>query len=235
MPSSSAAASGARRPVTCVSTTAFSGGTRTAAAVNRLSSPRLSPRAAMCRSGTATCRAGAACWAASATSAWTRCSSIRSAAITISGAKAGGGTARASYGHSDSTTSPCIDAGNPGWPLGNEPQTIPDDPNSTPVGNKRIDMGAFGGTSEASIAPSGRALLADVDNDGAVNWRGLRPHGGRLDADRGEMRDGPDAGRTHEWGGPGPSGRRVATLSGRGTHKTMYKPDVPSIRIVCRR
>ena len=43
-------------------------------------------------------------------------------------------------------------------------------PTSTPAVNKRIDMGAFGGTNEASIAPSGRALLADVNNDGAVNW-----------------------------------------------------------------
>ncbi len=69
----------------------------------------------------------------------------------------------------DSATSPCIDAGNPGYPLGNEPQTIPGDPNSSPAGNKRIDMGAFGGTNEASVAPFGRVLLADVNNDGAVN------------------------------------------------------------------
>ncbi len=70
----------------------------------------------------------------------------------------------------DSVTSPCIDAGHPGYPLGSEPQTIPDDPDGTPAGNKRIDVGAFGGMSEASLAPPGRARLADVNNDGVVNW-----------------------------------------------------------------
>jgi len=70
----------------------------------------------------------------------------------------------------DDATSPCIDAGNPGCPLGSEPETVPDDPNDIPAGNKRIDAGAFGGTSEASIAPPGRTRLADVNNDGAVDW-----------------------------------------------------------------
>jgi hypothetical protein len=71
---------------------------------------------------------------------------------------------------SDSETSPCIDAGNPGSLLGSEPQTWPDDPNSTLIVNKRIDMGAFGGTAEASIAPTGWSLMADANNDSRVDW-----------------------------------------------------------------
>lgn len=73
----------------------------------------------------------------------------------------------------DSLTSPCIDTGNPGYPLGNEPRTAPDDPNSTAIVNNRIDMGAFGGTAEASIAPAGWSLTADADNDGRVDWMDL--------------------------------------------------------------
>jgi hypothetical protein len=38
------------------------------------------------------------------------------------------------------------------------------------VVNKRIDMGAFGGTAEASIAPAGRSLRADANNDSRVDW-----------------------------------------------------------------
>jgi predicted outer membrane repeat protein len=53
----------------------------------------------------------------------------------------------------DSVTSPCIDAGDPGSPLGNEPVHAPDGSSGLVVVNKRIDMGAYGGTSEASIAP----------------------------------------------------------------------------------
>lgn len=73
----------------------------------------------------------------------------------------------------DAATSPCIDAGNPGWPLGDEPLNVPDDPNSTLAVNTRIDMGAYGGTAEASLAPPGWALSADVNNDGAVDWPDL--------------------------------------------------------------
>jgi len=73
----------------------------------------------------------------------------------------------------DSVTSPCIDTGNPGYPLGNEPRTAPDDPNSTAIVNNRIDMGAFGGTAEASIAPAGWSLTADADNDSRVDWLDL--------------------------------------------------------------
>ncbi|MHC4622373.1 MAG: FG-GAP-like repeat-containing protein [Planctomycetota bacterium] len=70
----------------------------------------------------------------------------------------------------DEVTSRCIDAGNPGTPLGNEPESVPRDPNNDYGINLRINMGAYGGTSQASIPPYGWALLADVNNDGIVNW-----------------------------------------------------------------
>ncbi len=70
----------------------------------------------------------------------------------------------------DSATSPCVDAGNPGSSLGVELITVlPDDPNNDYGINLRINMGAYGGTAEASMAPPGRALLADLDNNGIVN------------------------------------------------------------------
>jgi Tol biopolymer transport system component/subtilisin-like proprotein convertase family protein len=61
----------------------------------------------------------------------------------------------------DNVTSPCIDAGNPGSPLIDEPN----DPN-----NLRINMGAYGGTSEASNAPENWSLLADLTNDGIADF-----------------------------------------------------------------
>ena len=52
----------------------------------------------------------------------------------------------------DAVTSPCIDAGDPAAELLDEPRTAPGDP-SGPVINQRVDMGAYGGTTEASLAP----------------------------------------------------------------------------------
>ena len=63
----------------------------------------------------------------------------------------------------DEVTSPCIDAGNPGCPVGDEP---------APNGN-RINMGAYGGTAEASKSPANWALLADLTNDGIVDFNDL--------------------------------------------------------------
>ena len=60
----------------------------------------------------------------------------------------------------DASTSRCIDAGNPGTPLGDEPAG---------PHNVRINMGAYGGTAEASKTPAGWSLLADLTNDGIVN------------------------------------------------------------------
>ena len=60
----------------------------------------------------------------------------------------------------DSVTSRCIDAGNPGTPLGDEPYDH---------ANLRINMGAYGGTAKASKSPHNWSLLADLTNDGIVN------------------------------------------------------------------
>ena len=69
----------------------------------------------------------------------------------------------------DDVTSRCIDAGNPGTPLGEEPLTVPDDPENLWGINKRVNMGAYGGTAEASMGPHGWSLLGDLTNDGIVN------------------------------------------------------------------
>ncbi|MHC4333315.1 MAG: right-handed parallel beta-helix repeat-containing protein [Planctomycetota bacterium] len=64
----------------------------------------------------------------------------------------------------DGQSSPCIDAGNPGCPLPDEP---------SPNGN-RINMGAYGGTDEASKSPSDWAVPGDLTNDRAVDYEDLR-------------------------------------------------------------
>jgi predicted outer membrane repeat protein len=71
----------------------------------------------------------------------------------------------------DDVTSRCIDAGNPGSSLGDEPLSIPDDPDNEWGQNLRIDMGAYGGTAEASMAPYGWAILSDLTNDGIVDFK----------------------------------------------------------------
>jgi hypothetical protein len=65
----------------------------------------------------------------------------------------------------DSNTSPSIDAGNPGCPLGDEPN----DPH-----NIRINMGAYGGTAEASKSPANWRNIADLTNDWAVDFNDLK-------------------------------------------------------------
>jgi len=64
----------------------------------------------------------------------------------------------------DDVTSPCIDTGNPGCPLRDEPNGL---------NNVRINMGAYGGTAEASMTPAGWGLLADLTNDGIVDLSDL--------------------------------------------------------------
>jgi hypothetical protein len=61
----------------------------------------------------------------------------------------------------DDRTSPCIDAGDPGMSVSAE---------RTPNG-ARIDMGAFGGTPEASI--SRWPFAGDLDQDGSVDFKDL--------------------------------------------------------------
>jgi len=54
----------------------------------------------------------------------------------------------------DDVTSPCIDAGDPSLPLGDELPCAAGDPLSDRAGpNVRTNMGAYGGTCEASLAP----------------------------------------------------------------------------------
>jgi hypothetical protein len=64
----------------------------------------------------------------------------------------------------DDVTSPCIDAGNPGCPVGDEPE---------PNGNRR-NMGAYGGTAEASKSPTYWRSLADTTNDWIVDPNDLK-------------------------------------------------------------
>ncbi|MHC4637588.1 MAG: hypothetical protein ACYTBV_08815 [Planctomycetota bacterium] len=64
----------------------------------------------------------------------------------------------------DDVTSPSIGAGNPGFDLGDEPMD---------ANNVRLNMGAFGGTAEASKTPPNWSLLADLNNDGIVDFTDL--------------------------------------------------------------
>ncbi len=66
-------------------------------------------------------------------------------------------------------TSRAIDAGHPGMPLGKERLTIPNEPFRQRLSNLRINMGAYGGTDQASAPPHDWALAADVNNDGIVD------------------------------------------------------------------
>jgi hypothetical protein len=66
-------------------------------------------------------------------------------------------------------TSRCIDAGSPGYSLGAEPLAVPADPINEYTINLRVNMGAYGGTAEASMAPLDWAVLSDVNNDGISN------------------------------------------------------------------
>jgi len=64
----------------------------------------------------------------------------------------------------DDATSPCIDAGNPGCSLEDE---------ASPNGN-RINMGAYGGTAEASKSPANWRSIADLNNDWVVDSNDLK-------------------------------------------------------------
>lgn len=66
-------------------------------------------------------------------------------------------------------TSRCIDAGNPGTPLANELMSVPRDLDNYFGINLRVNMGAYGGTDEASMAPHDWAFLGDLSNDGIVD------------------------------------------------------------------
>ena len=63
----------------------------------------------------------------------------------------------------DDVTSSCIDAGDPASPLGDEPMSMPRDPNNKHGINLHINMGAYGGTAQASIPPYGRFPEYETD------------------------------------------------------------------------
>ncbi len=76
----------------------------------------------------------------------------------------------------DMITSPCIDAGNPGYLLGSEdPFRISNDPNKDYGLNLRINMGAYGGTDQASTPLRGSFLTADISNDKIINFDDIPP------------------------------------------------------------
>jgi hypothetical protein len=83
------------------------------------------------------------------------------------------------------TTSRCIDAGNPSSPLGEELLSVPSDPNNDWGENLRINMGAYGGTAEASIPPHDWAILSDITNDGIANFADFS-HLGSLYSEKGD-------------------------------------------------
>ena len=74
----------------------------------------------------------------------------------------------------DDQTSRCIDSGNPGSPLSEELMTVvPEDPYNDWGVNLRINMGAYGRTYQASMAPYDWAFLGDLNNDRVVDWTDL--------------------------------------------------------------
>ena len=70
-----------------------------------------------------------------------------------------------------SATSRCIDAGNPGSSLRGELHPNDIEPSLPEIAlNVRRNMGAYGGTAQASVAPPGWALLPDADNSGVIDF-----------------------------------------------------------------
>jgi predicted outer membrane repeat protein len=61
----------------------------------------------------------------------------------------------------DDVTSRCIDAGDPSFPVGDELMSVPRDPDNTYGVNRYINMGAFGGTCQASMPPRDWLFPAD--------------------------------------------------------------------------
>lgn len=74
----------------------------------------------------------------------------------------------------DSVNSRCIDAGMPGMSLGDELLAVEEDPDNALSGNLRINMGAYGGTAQASLGHYSRTTtwsrLCDATNDGIVDF-----------------------------------------------------------------
>ena len=69
----------------------------------------------------------------------------------------------------DDVTSPCIDTGCPTDEPGDEYECLPMDPMGFYGMSRRVNMGAYGQTNEASLGPGERILLTDMTNDGRTN------------------------------------------------------------------
>ncbi len=76
----------------------------------------------------------------------------------------------ASHWDVDFETSCAIDAGDPMDLLGDEPERGPDDPNGLYGVNHAIDCGAYGGTSQASLAPTGTTRWVSPDGIYYRDW-----------------------------------------------------------------
>lgn len=76
-----------------------------------------------------------------------------------------------SHWYYDLVTSPAVDAGDPMEGLGEEPERASDDPEGRCGFNHAIDMGAYGGTAQASMAPT----KGEAPGIGAVDLRDYWP------------------------------------------------------------
>ncbi|MGE5295558.1 MAG: right-handed parallel beta-helix repeat-containing protein [Solirubrobacterales bacterium] len=76
-----------------------------------------------------------------------------------------------SHWYYDLVTSPAVDAGDPMDGLGEEPERALDDPEGQCGFNHAIDMGAYGGTAQASMAPT----KGEAPGVGAVDLRDYWP------------------------------------------------------------
>jgi hypothetical protein len=76
-----------------------------------------------------------------------------------------------SHWYFDPVTSPAIDAGDPMDSLGEELEHIPDDPEGRWGVNHAIDLGAYGGTAQASLSPT----RGEAPGVGAVDFQDYWP------------------------------------------------------------
>ncbi len=84
----------------------------------------------------------------------------------------GDGPVHGSPWYFDTSTSPAVDAGDPIDSLGEELERVPGDPQGEWGFNHAIDIGAYGGTKEASLSPTRAAPAPGV---GAVDLRDYWP------------------------------------------------------------
>lgn len=79
--------------------------------------------------------------------------------------------AHGSHWYFDASTSPAIDAGHPMYDLREELERVPDDPEGRWGCNHAIDLGAYGGTTQASLAPT----AGEAPGVGTVDLRDYWP------------------------------------------------------------